>query len=166
MTCTTRSPLWANLKTCTQTLILSRLLASTISPADPATVHPDFDPAADSRSLVFRIAGRAYACAVSAVREVVPLDRLARLPGAPVTILGLINVRGSIVTVVNAAAVLHSGDAVRAMNMVLVVDVGARGVGLAVERVADVRALRPEEGYTELDVREIAARVVAISEDE
>jgi pantoate kinase len=50
--------------------------------------------------------------------------------------------------------------------MLLVVDAGSRGVGLAVERVADVRALREEEGYTELDVREVVARVVAISEDE
>lgn len=120
----------------------------------------------EDRSLVFRIAGRAYACPVSAVREVVPLDRLARLPGAPVSILGLINVRGSIVTVVNAAAVLHPNDGARPHTMVLVVDVGARGVGLAVERVADVRALRAEEGYTELDVRDIVTRVVAISEDE
>jgi hypothetical protein len=39
-------------------------------------------------------------------------------------------------------------------------------VGLAVERGADVRALRAEEGYTELDVRDIVTRVVAISEDE
>ncbi len=126
----------------------------------------DFELATDNRSLVFRISGRAYVCDVSAVREVVPLERLARLPGAPPTILGLINVRGSIVTVVNAAAVLHSGDLARPLTMVLVVDAGVRGVGLAVERVADVRALRIEEGYTELDVREIVTRVVAISEDE
>jgi len=144
-------------------------LASTISPADApvaAVPHAGFEIGGDSRSLVFRIAGRAYACEVSAVREVVPLDRLARLPGADGTILGLINIRGSIVTVVNAAAVLHPGDAARKLSMVLVVDVGVRGVGLAVERVADVRALRPEEGYTELDVREVVERVVAISEDE
>lgn len=50
--------------------------------------------------------------------------------------------------------------------MVLVIDAGTRGVGLAVERVADVRALREEEGYIELDVREIVTRVVAITEDE
>jgi len=100
------------------------------------------------------------------VREVVPLERITRLPGAPVTVLGLINVRGSIVTVVNAGAVLHPGDAGRPLRMVLIADVGGRGVGLAVERVADVRALRPEEGYTELDVRDVATRVVAISEDE
>lgn len=100
------------------------------------------------------------------MREVVPLDRLVRLPGADANILGLINVRGSIVTVVNAAAVLHPGDAARHLTMVLVVDAGVRGVGMAVERVADVRALRAEEGYTELDVRELVTRVVAISEDE
>lgn len=124
------------------------------------------DLAIDTRSLVFRISGRAYVCDVATVREVVPLERLARLPGAPATILGLINVRGSIVTVVNGAALLHPRDAARAQRMVLVVDAGERGVGLAVERVADVRALRAEEGYTELDVREVVARVVAILEHE
>lgn len=96
----------------------------------------------------------------------VPLDRLTRLPGSPLAIAGLINVRGTIVTVVNAAAVLHPADSARPLSMVLVVDAGARGVGLAVERVADVRRLREEEGYKELDVRELVARVVAITEDE
>jgi len=100
------------------------------------------------------------------VREVVPLGRVTRLPGAPDSVLGLINVRGSIVTVVNAGAVLHPAAAAAPLRMVLIADVGVRGVGLAVERVADVRALRPEEGYTELDVRDVAMRVVAISEDE
>lgn len=124
------------------------------------------DRADERRSLVFRISGRAYACDVSAVREVVPLGSLTRLPGAPPAILGLVNVRGSIVTVVNAAAVLHPRDAARPLTMMLLVDAGVRGVGLAVERVADVRALRAEEGYTELDVRDLVTRVVAISEDE
>jgi purine-binding chemotaxis protein CheW len=100
------------------------------------------------------------------VREVVPLERFTRLPGAPLAILGLINVRGTIVTIVNAAAVLHPTDSARPLSMVLVVDAGVRGIGLAVERVADVRSLRIDEGYTELDVREIVTRVVAISEDE
>ncbi|HSU97951.1 MAG TPA: chemotaxis protein CheW [Gemmatimonadaceae bacterium] len=115
---------------------------------------------------MFRISGRAYACQVSAVREVVPLGRITRLPGAPDTVLGLINVRGGIVTVVNAGAVLHPDAGGVPLRMVLIADVGTRGVGLAVERVADVRVLRPEEGYTELDVRDVATRVVAISEDE
>ncbi|MEO7041880.1 MAG: chemotaxis protein CheW [Gemmatimonadaceae bacterium] len=142
-------------------------MASTLTPTDAAFAdQAGLDFPGDYRSLVFRVAGRAYACDVSTVREVVPLERLTRLPGAPATVLGLINVRGTIVTVVNAAAVLHPSGAARPLSMVLIVDAGVRGVGLAVERVADVRALRSEEGYTELDVRELVACVVAISEDE
>lgn len=142
-------------------------MASTLTRTDAASAdHARLELPDDFRSLVFRVAGRAYACDVATVREVVPLDRLTRLPGAPDTVLGIINVRGTIVTVVNAAAVLHKSAAARPLSMVLIVDAGVRGVGLAVERVADVRALRFEEGYTELDVRELVARVVAISEDE
>jgi len=142
-------------------------LASTLTPTDAAAAeHARLELPDDYRSLVFRVAGRAYACDVATVREVVPLERLTRLPGAPDTVLGIINVRGTIVTVVNAAAVLHPPATARQLSMILIVDAGVRGVGLAVERVADVRALRFEEGYTELDVRELVARVVAISENE
>lgn len=137
----------------------------------PDTAH---EASVDHRSLVFRVAGRAYACDVAAVREVVPLDRVTRIPGAPADVLGLINVRGSIVTVVNATALLHAGDAAigaaagsgGANTMVMIVDAGSRGVGLAAECVADVRALRDDEGYTELDVREVVTRAVAISEEQ
>ena len=131
-----------------------------------AVVTTAAPPVAGNRSLVFRLAGRVYSCNVAAVREVVPLERLTRLPGAPRTVLGLMNVRGSIITVVNAAAALHPETPSRAQRMVLLVDAGVRGVGMSVERVADVRALREEEGYTEIDVRELVTRVVAIQEDE
>ena len=126
----------------------------------------------EGRSLVFRAGGRVYACDVAAVREVVPLDaraRLTRLPGAPASVVGLLNVRGKIVTVVDAGALLHgtraSGDGRGAHAMVLIVDCGARGVGLAVERVADVRALRVEEGYSQLDVRSLVRDAVVITEE-
>lgn len=141
------------------------MASTTSAPESPATSGVA-EPVDEHRSLVFRASGRAYACDVAAVREVVPIERLTRLPGAPGTVLGLVNVRGSIVTVVNAGAALHPNDAARPLSMLLIVDVGVRGVGLAVERVADVRALRSEEGYTELDVRELVTRVVAVSEDE
>jgi purine-binding chemotaxis protein CheW len=144
-------------------------LASTIAPHETAPVAPPaVAPERDvERSLVFRAGGRVYACAVTAIREIVPLDAVTRLPGAPAGVLGLINHRGAIVTVLDAGALLH--DAPRdphAPAMLLLVDVGPRGVGLAVERVADVRALRPDEGYTELDVRDLCARVVVITEED
>ena len=128
----------------------------------------------ERRSLVFRAGGRVYACEVGAVREVVPLDaraRLTRMPGAPDTVIGLLNVRGRIVTVLDAGAVLHGaatatrGSAATSHAMALIVDCGAHGVGLAVERVADVRALRADEGYQQLDVRALVRAAVVLTEE-
>lgn len=104
------------------------------------------------------------------MREVVPLDaraRLTRMPGAPDTVVGLLNVRGRIVTVLDAGALLHgAASSTRGAHaMALIVDCGAHGVGLAVERVADVRALRPEEGYRQLDVRALVRAAVVLSEE-
>jgi len=145
----------------------------------PAERAPEVVDAVDaesfeSRSLVFRAGGRVYACEVSAVREVVPLDaraRLTRMPGAPHAVVGLLNVRGRIVTVLDAGALLHRAATASATTargahaMALIVDCGAYGVGLAVERVADVRALRTEEGYQQLDVRALVRAAVVLSEE-
>lgn len=120
------------------------------------------------RALVFRAGGRVFACDVSAVREVVPLDgraRFARVPGAPPSVLGVLNLRGSIVTVADGGVLLRGRGVAGDRTMVLIVDVGVRGVGLAVDRVADVRALRADEGYQQLDVREVVARAVTILEE-
>jgi chemotaxis signal transduction protein len=75
------------------------------------------------------------------------------------------NVRGRIVTVVDGSMVLHGTPCDRSHASVLLVDVGPRGVGFAVDVVSDVRAVRPDEGYPVVDVRAAVARVVIISED-
>lgn len=125
------------------------------------------DGAADNppRSLVFRAGGRVYACDVKHVREVVPLRAVTRIPGAPSCVLGLISVRGAIVTVLDAGSLLHRRPGQRDGAMVMLVDCGPRGVGLAVECVTDVRALRTDEEYQELDVRAVVTRVVSITEE-
>lgn len=169
------------------TPIRSPPLASSIAPVDAllttlttlTAVPPPFSSAADvfatdsdsaveieqPRSLVFRAGGRVYACDVTQVREVVPLPTVTRIPGAPVAVLGLINLRGAIITVFDAGDLLHGRPVERRDSIVLVVDHGQNGVGLAVERVADVRALRVDEGYQSLDVRRAVARVISITEE-
>lgn len=166
------------------TPIRSPRLASLIAPVDaPLTALPTALPplysAADGfvddsdavveteqlRSLVFRAGGRVYACDVTQVREVVPMPVVTRIPGAPAAVLGLINVRGAIITVFDAGELLHERRVERRDSIVLVVDHGQNGVGLAVERVADVRALRVDEGYQSLDVRRVVARVISITEE-
>jgi purine-binding chemotaxis protein CheW len=119
----------------------------------------------EARSLTFLVAGKVYACDVDAVREVVPLGHVTRLPGAPSFVPGLINVRGVIVTVIDAGLYLY-GRTCRAPGSIMLVDVGTRSVGVLVDTVVDVRAVRGDEGYERLDVRAIVARVIAITEEQ
>src|SRR6266550_1296153 len=58
------------------------------------------------RLLVFEIAGNGYACEMDAFREIVPNQEMTRLPGAPDTVCGLINLRGTIVTVIDGGTAL------------------------------------------------------------
>lgn len=118
------------------------------------------------RSLLFRAAGRVSACPVHDVREVIPLTRTTRLPGAPKHIIGLMNLRGSIVTVVDGSMLLHGVPCDRRTAAVLLVDAGSRGVGFAIDAVSDVRPLRQSDDCIPVDVRAAVARAVIILEDE
>jgi purine-binding chemotaxis protein CheW len=103
--------------------------------------------------LVFALGGERYACALKGVREVVPFGRVTRLPGAPSYVCGLMNLRGTIVTVVDLGARLGGAPVDRSDGVVLLVSrdpdgtsdaPGARVAGLAVDLVHDVRALDEE----------------------
>src|SRR5688500_3377407 len=58
------------------------------------------------RLLVFEVGGEVFATDMGAVREIVPSQPVTRLPGAPLTVSGLINLRGTIVTVLDAGTCL------------------------------------------------------------
>jgi purine-binding chemotaxis protein CheW len=106
-------------------------LASTISSAE-----------ASSRQLViFRLGQRTYSVDLEQVREIIPHRAGTRVPGAPMHVTGLINVRGTIVTVIDLGMRLHGEPSSRADGSILLVDRGARAVGVAVDEVLDVAAV-------------------------
>lgn len=53
--------------------------------------------------LVFAVAGRTRCCELTQVREIVPISATTRLPGASLLVRRLINLRGNLVTVLDAA---------------------------------------------------------------
>jgi purine-binding chemotaxis protein CheW len=53
-----------------------------------------------ARLLVFRVGGLVCAAEVDHVREILPRLPTTRIPGAPPVVAGLVNVRGTLVTVV------------------------------------------------------------------
>ncbi|HTL38223.1 MAG TPA: chemotaxis protein CheW [Kofleriaceae bacterium] len=92
---------------------------------------------------MFAVAGTVYGCDIAAVREIVPIRRATRLPGAPTYVRGLFNLRGAIVTVIDLAARL-AGAVASEEGSVVMAQFGNKSVGLAVDEVRDVQMLPPE----------------------
>src|SRR5688500_19416321 len=69
--------------------------------AGGAAVEAPSETAGALRLLLFVLDGRLYGCDIGAVREVVTFRRATRLPGAPPYVCGLVNLRGTLVTVLD-----------------------------------------------------------------
>jgi purine-binding chemotaxis protein CheW len=107
----------------------------------PAT---DIEGVAASRFLTFRIDNYRYAVPADQVSEVVRVPPFARVPLAPASLLGLANLRGSVLPLVSLRRLLgrgegHDGAAVRA----IVLD-GGLSVALVVDRVEALVTIAPE----------------------
>lgn len=92
-----------------------------------------------------------YGCDIDDIREIVPYRQATRLPGAPSYVQGLINLRGTIVTVLDLAVRLDATRPAIADGSIMLVALpgSARLVGIAVQEVMDVRVLGPQNdaGY-------------------
>jgi purine-binding chemotaxis protein CheW len=102
------------------------------------------DPTAQ-RTLLFRAGDRMFGCPISAVREIVPQRRATRLPGAPPAVQGLINLRGTIVTVIDLLLWLGGDHAAASDGSIVLVDHGPRVAGVAVDEVLDVQMVAPDD---------------------
>jgi purine-binding chemotaxis protein CheW len=86
-------------------------------------------------AVVFRVGGLVCALPSGTVREILPAGRATRIPGAGVEVAGLVNVRGRMVTAVDAHAVL--GQPVPDESALLLLDRHGTAAGLAVGEVLD-----------------------------
>lgn len=106
------------------------------------------EPPAATRTLLFRVGSRVYGCDIDCVREIIPWRCATRLPGAPAYVQGLVNLRGTIVTVLDLAARLEpdapARDESSAARSIVLVEHGTRLVGAAVDEVMDVQGIAPE----------------------
>jgi len=89
--------------------------------------------------LLFRSGGLVFAVEAGAVLEILPATSATRIPGAPAAVRGLANVRGMLVTVVDAARAigLAAGPEAAGGSLVLV-ELRSRPVALAVDEVLDL----------------------------
>jgi purine-binding chemotaxis protein CheW len=80
-----------------------------------------------------------YAVPVSSVREVIRVGRLTPIPGAPPAVVGITNVRGEILPVLDAGALL--GRSLGGKASIVVVEADGIRAGLAVGELFDVVSL-------------------------
>jgi len=97
------------------------------------------------RLVVFQVADLTCAVPVATVREIIPTQPATRIPGAPRAVDGLVNVRGSLLTVVSGHLVLDRPSTSEADRSVLVLEVAGKWLGLEVDAVLDLLDVLPED---------------------
>jgi len=103
----------------------------------------------ESLYLTFALAGQDYAVAITQVREIREWSHATPLPNSPRHIRGVLNLRGTIVPVIDMRLRFQLEERpYDAFTVVVVVNVGGRLAGLVVDTVNDVLRLGAESRCT------------------
>jgi purine-binding chemotaxis protein CheW len=123
------------------------------------------------RLLVFRVGNLTCAAAAEVVREILPRLETTRIPGAPPIVAGLVNVRGTLVTVVEGWKALGQADPATRTDggggaggttVLLQLGGGQKTIGFMVDEVVDMlavneAALEPRQALPGLDAKLVRA---------
>lgn len=96
--------------------------------------------------VTFRLDGETYGINVMQVQEVLRYTEIAPVPGAPAYVLGIINLRGNVVTVIDTRHRfgLMSAD-ITDQTRIVIIESDTHVVGILVDAVAEVVYLRESE---------------------
>ena len=90
-------------------------------------------------AVVFALEGERYAIPLARIREIVRAVALARIPGSPVLVEGIANVRGKLVPVLDARRRFgHTARGTTLSDQLIIVDAGTRDLALHVDDVVGV----------------------------
>ncbi|MEJ2213640.1 MAG: chemotaxis protein CheW [Gammaproteobacteria bacterium] len=96
--------------------------------------------------VTFRLKDETYGINVMQVQEVLRVTDIAPVPGAPHYVLGIINLRGNVVTVIDTRMRFGLPQAeMDDLSRIIVIESEAQVVGILVDSVAEVADLRVSE---------------------
>jgi len=99
--------------------------------------------------LTFRLDGLDYGIPIMQVQEIRGWTKVTPLPNSPRYIKGVLNLRGTIVPIIDLRLRFNLEEVpYDALTVIVVVNVGGRLAGLVVDAVSDVIALAPEDRRT------------------
>lgn len=92
-----------------------------------------------NRWVTFRLAEEIYGINVMQVQEVLRMTEIAPVPGAPSSVIGIINLRGNVVTVLDTRELFSlMSEEVTEQTRIMIVECNKIIVGLLVDSVAEV----------------------------
>jgi purine-binding chemotaxis protein CheW len=93
--------------------------------------------------VTFQLENETYGVNVMVVKEVLKLQAIAPVPGAPDYVLGIINIRGTLISVVNTRSRFGLQDREADDNTrIVIIEIGKHIIGILVDSVAEVVYLR------------------------
>jgi purine-binding chemotaxis protein CheW len=96
--------------------------------------------------LTFRLGEEEYGIDILKVQEIRGYEQPTRIANAPSFIKGVVNLRGVIVPIVDLRLKFNLGSAeYNDFTVVIILNLGARVVGIVVDSVSDVMELAPEQ---------------------
>lgn len=96
--------------------------------------------------VTFRLDSETYGINVMQVQEVLRHTEIAPVPGAPIYVLGIINLRGNVVTVIDTRQRFGLQSApVTEQTRIVIIEADRQVVGILVDSVAEVVYLRQSE---------------------
>ena len=106
---------------------------------------PDPSSTGEVELLSFRVGEHEYSVNIMSVREIRGWTRTTSLPRAPSYIRGVINLRGTVLPVIDLGQRLGlEGSEPDERTVIIVVDVDGRTIGLRVDAVSDILTLPTE----------------------
>ncbi len=110
---------------------------------DPVKTETDTPVQTDEVELLsFRVGESEYSVEIMSVREIRGWTRATSLPHSPPYVRGVINLRGAVLPVVDLAMRLGlPAEEPTERNVIIVVDIGGRTVGLRVDAVSDILSI-------------------------
>ncbi len=108
--------------------------------------------------LTFRLSQEEYGIDILKVQEIRGYEAPTRIANAPPFIKGVVNLRGTIVPIVDMRLKFNCSEAeYSSLTVVIILNLGSRIVGIVVDSVSDVLELQPENVKSAPDIESIVS---------
>lgn len=112
--------------------------------AKPLEYPPE--PLSNLNLTEFSVSTESYAVETKYVREIYPLKAFTTLPGTPSFVLGVMNLRGQILSILDIRELFQlSRHTLSDLNKVIVTQFNTMELGILVDTVAGIRTVNPKE---------------------